>query len=89
MQRTVNEKTKVEKAQRELRKLEESNDLKWEALFFNSTTEDPIFEKLAKPVDEKLHSDKTVGVWKFDHGKWKNGIRKPFHGTIRPEGGQL
>jgi hypothetical protein len=89
MQRTANEKSKVEEAQRGLRKLEESKALKWEPLFFNSNTEDPVFERLAKPVGEDLHSDKTVGVWKFDQQKWRNGIRKPFHGTLRPDGRQF
>jgi hypothetical protein len=89
MQRTVNEKSKVEEAQRELRKLEASKGLKWKAFFFNSTTEDPVFERLKKPVEQKLCSDKTVGVWKFDHDKWKNGIQKPFHRTSRPESGHV
>jgi hypothetical protein len=89
MQKTVDEKSKVEEAQRRLRKLEESKGLKWKALFFNNTTEDPIFETLAKPIGEKLHADKTVGVWKFDREKWRSGIKKPFHGTLRPEGGQI
>ncbi len=89
MQRTVNEKSKVEVAQRQLRKLEKAKGLKWEPLFFKSTTEDPVFEKLATPMGEQLHSDKTMGVWKFDHENWKNGIQKPFHGALRPDSGQL
>ena len=87
MQRTVTEKSKVEEAQRELRKLEESKGLKWEALFFNSTLEAPVFARLAKSIGEELHSDKTVGVWRFNHEKWGSGIQRPFHGTLRPEGG--
>lgn len=57
-------------------------------MFFNSTTGDPVFEALAKSVGEELNSDKEVGVWKFDHKKWKIGIKMPFHGILRPEGGQ-
>ena len=83
----MNEKSKVEEAQRKLRKHEELKGLKWKPLFFNSTTGDPIFERLAQPVGDKLCSDKTVGVWKFNYDQWKNGIQKPFHGTLRPEGG--
>ena len=60
--RTADEKSKVEEAQRELRKLEESKGLKWKELFFNNTTEDPVFEGLAKLVGDELNSDKTVGV---------------------------
>ena len=89
MRSTAAEKLKVEEAQRELRKLEQSKGLKWRSLFFESTTGDPVFERLAKPIKKELHSDKTVGVWKFEQEKWKNGIKKPFHGTLRPEGRQM
>ncbi|KAG0648484.1 Oxysterol-binding [Hyphodiscus hymeniophilus] len=90
MQRTVKEKSKLEEAQRELRKIEESKGRTWGALFFqNTATTDPVFEKLAKPIGEQLNSDKTVGVWKFNHEKWKNGIQRPFRGTMQPEGVEL
>ena len=88
MHRTVKEKSKVEQAQRELRKFEKSKGFQWKALFFSSNSGDPVFEKLAEPIGGKLNSDKTIGVWRFDHEKWKNGIQKPFHGTLRPEGGK-
>ena len=89
MQRTVDEKLKIEEAQRELRKLEKSKGLCWKALFFNSTSGDLAFERLAKQIGGDPKSDKTGGVWKFDHEKWKNGIKKPFHGTLTPGGGQM
>jgi len=88
MQKTVDEKSKVEEAQRELRKMEESKGVKWEPLFFKSTTGDPVFERL-KQSGQGLQSDKTVGVWKFDRERWEKGVEKPFHGTLRPEDGQL
>ena len=89
IQRMVDEKFKVEEAQRQLRKVEESPGRKWTALFFNNTTVNPVFERPAKPVGEQLHSDRTMGVWKLDQEKWKNGIKKPFHGTLAPEGDHL
>jgi hypothetical protein len=88
MQKTVDEKSRVEQAQRELRELEKSKGVKWEPLFFTNTTDDPIFEKL-KQQGQELHSDKTVGVWKFDREQWGKGVERPFHGTLRPDGGQL
>jgi len=87
MQKTVDEKSKVEQAQRQLRKLEESKGEEWEGLFFNRTAEDAIFARLAKDVEEELHVEKTRGVWKFDHEKWKGGVDKPFHGDLRPGDG--
>jgi hypothetical protein len=89
MQKTVDEKSKVEQAQRELRKLEESKQLKWEPLFFKSTTSDPVFERLGQVVGEELHAVKTLGVWKFDREKWGKGVEKPFYGRFRPDGSQL
>jgi hypothetical protein len=58
-------------------------------LFFNNVTGDPVFEKLAKPIDGELCSAKTEGVWKFDDEQWKKGIQSPFHGTLRPDGGKM
>jgi hypothetical protein len=88
MQKTVDEKSKVEQAQRELRTLEESKGVKWEPLFFTNSTDDAVFERLKQPGQE-LHADKTVGVWKFDIERWEKGVEKPFHGTLRPDSGQL
>jgi hypothetical protein len=89
MQATVDEKSKVEEAQRALRKLEKSKNLKWTPLLFKNLKEDPAFDRLAKLAGEELHADKTVGVWKFDRERWDNGVKAPFHGSLRPDGGQL
>jgi hypothetical protein len=88
MQKTVDEKSRVEQAQRELRELEKSKGVKWEPLFFTNTTDDPLFGRL-KQQRQELHADKTVGVWKFDRERWGKGVERPFHGTLRPDGGQL
>jgi len=89
MQRTVDEKSKLEEAQRELRKLEESKGLKWEPLFFRSIAGDEIFERLARTIGADLCAANTEGVWKFNDEKWKEGLQAPFHGTLRPDGGQI
>ena len=88
MQATVNEKSKVEEAQRELRKLEDAKGLKWQPLFFRNSDDDPVFQKLAEPVGVSLQSDKTVGVWKFD-GEGAKNVKKPFHGNLGPAGGTV
>jgi hypothetical protein len=88
MQKTVDEKSKVEQAQRELLELRKAKGVKWEPLFFTNTTDDPVFERLKEPGQE-LHADKTMGVWKFDRERWEKGVEKPFRGTLRLDGGQL
>ena len=91
MQRTVDEKSKIEEAQREMRKLEEAKGVKWEPLFFTEiqNRRDPVLEGLAaEPVKEGLFSERS-GMWKFNHEKWKSGIKKPFHGSLKPNVGKI
>lgn len=91
MQRTVDEKSKVEEAQRQMRKREEEKGVKWEPLFFSrlQTTRDPILEDLAtEPMKDGLFSSQS-GMWKFNHEKLRKGIEKPFHGSLKPNVGQL
>ncbi len=91
MKKTVYEKSIVEEAQRQMRKKEAERGVNWEPLFFNrlQTTRDPLVEDLAEePVKEGLFSPRS-GIWKFDHKKWNNGVEKPFHGLLTPNGGQI
>jgi len=91
MQRTVDEKSKIEEAQREMRKLEEEKALKWEPLFFTKIHDhrDPVLEGLAsEPVKEGLFSERS-GMWKFNLEKWKSSVQKPFHGSLKPNVGKI
>ncbi|PMD30263.1 Oxysterol-binding protein [Hyaloscypha variabilis F] len=91
MQRTVDEKSKVEKAQREMRKQEQAKAISWEPLFFTKlqTTRDPILEDLAaEPVKEGLFSPES-GMWKFNHERLKEGVERPFHGSLKPNVGAI
>ena len=85
MQRTSDEKGKIEEGQRAMRKKEEAESLKWKTAFFSSVNEDPVFEKLALPIGGMLEDDRTIGVWKFDQSKAKEA-RKPYHGDLLPTG---
>ena len=83
MQGTSDEKSKIEQAQRQMRKKEVSEKIKWHQAFFSPAQTDPIFEELAAPIGQQLHADKTVGVWKFDPQKAKSA-KKPYHGDLKP-----
>ena len=73
------EKSKIENAQRELRRKEQSEGREWERRFFTRVpTPDPIFEALAKPIGERIESEKTGGVWRFSGDK-AAGAKPPFH----------
>lgn len=74
------EKSKVENAQRALRKQEQAEKRVWERRYFTLTTEDPILQKLSR-------SEQSMEpVWKFDQDKYdrvmenqRNGIKSPTH----------
>ena len=85
LQRIVNEKSKLEEAQRAIRKKEIVQHIKWEPKFFSSTKEDSLFDKLASATGWQLHSEMTKGVWKFDTEKAEQAT-KPYHGGLTPFG---
>ena len=63
------EKSKIENAQRELRRKEQSEGREWERRFFTRMQSGGVFDTLAKPIGERIESDKTGGVWRFDGEK--------------------
>ena len=77
MDTTNHEKSKIENSQRELRRKEQSEGREWERRFFTRVNGDPLFDKLAKPIGEKIESDKTGGIWRFDGEKAKKA-KPPF-----------
>lgn len=87
MQGTSAAKSVIEKAQREMRKREEAEGGKWEAKFFTTVDNAPLFERLAVPHGEQLQSDMTDGIWRFDDEKFRK-TRVPFHGTLTPWGSE-
>jgi oxysterol-binding protein-related protein 9/10/11 len=85
MQGIVREKSKLEEAQRAMRKKEIAQNITWEPKFFSSTKEDPLFDKLASATGWQLHSGRTKGVWRFDEEKAKQ-LSKPYYGDLTPFG---
>ena len=79
MDTTSYEKSKIENAQRELRKKEQSEGREWERRFFTrQNAADKIFEELAKPIGERIEAEKTGGVWRFDEAKARDA-KPPYH----------
>ena len=79
MDTTSVEKSKIENAQRELRKKEQVEGREWERRFFTRQPgADEVFEKLAKPIGERIEADKTGGVWRFDEAKARDA-KPPYH----------
>ncbi|KAI0107298.1 Oxysterol-binding protein [Hypoxylon sp. NC0597] len=79
------EKSKIENAQRMLRKREKEAGETWKRRYFTQVEKDPIAEKLS--IKSKSTGDCHHGmIWKFDHLKYKkimeyqrNGIKSPTH----------
>ncbi|KAL8716248.1 MAG: hypothetical protein Q9220_000153 [cf. Caloplaca sp. 1 TL-2023] len=88
MDTTNAEKSKIENAQRELRRKEQSEGKEWERAFFTKRTggsgAEDWWEKLASPAGgERIESEKTGGVWRFDEAKAREK-RRPFHEGVSP-----
>ncbi|RAH45034.1 OSBP family protein [Aspergillus aculeatinus CBS 121060] len=76
-------KSKIENAQRELRKVEKSEGREWERRFFKrvNESEDEAFQQLGPKLGlTSLESDKTGGVWRFDSAK-ATDAKPPYHAT--------
>ena len=84
MQATSDEKGKVERAQRLMRKDEENAGTKWRQTFFRTVESDPLFKKLAAKAGNSLEVERTQGIWKFDRDALKK--EKPYQGDLTPTG---
>ncbi|KAL8743205.1 MAG: hypothetical protein Q9190_004423 [Brigantiaea leucoxantha] len=86
MDTTNSEKSKIENAQRALRQRERDEKREWERKFFKRGEKaEEWWEKLAARMGERVESDKTGGVWRFDSEKAKEA-RRPFHEGVSPCG---
>ena len=86
IQTIITQKTKLEDAQRAMRKEEAAKGIKWEPKFFSSKEDDAVFRKLAAVTGWQLYAEKTKGVWRFDEEKAKKAT-KPYYDGITPFGG--
>jgi oxysterol-binding protein-related protein 9/10/11 len=92
MDATSFHKSKIENAQRELRKKEKEDGREWERKFFKNVREDedPTFSKLVKMIGgltawAGVEAEKTSGVWRFDKDR-ATTARKPFHPEVGEKG---
>lgn len=83
----VHEKTKVEQAQRLMRKDEALKGQVWSPVFFSrlEPRDYTLWSQLATAVDWELKAEKTNGVWKYDRKK-SDCAKRPFHGDLTPGG---
>lgn len=78
MDQTSNEKSKIENAQRELRKKEQAEGREWPRTFFAKVdAPEQNIVSLAKVADEPVEPAKTGGVWRFDKEK-AGKAQKPY-----------
>ncbi|PLB40759.1 OSBP family protein [Aspergillus candidus] len=75
----------IENAQRELRKVENSENTEWQRRFFKRVDgTDEQFQNLFSRANlESLESDKTGGVWRFDPSKAVDA-KPPYHSIDVP-----
>ena len=85
MRGVADEKSKLENAQRELRKQDQTSEGKWKAVFFRKEDKDAKAEKLLSVVSKKFDPKDTCGVWVFDKGRAKE-LGRPWRGSLTPHG---
>jgi len=85
MQGVSDSKSKLENAQRQLRKDPKTGEEAWQALFFIKTDSLPTAERLLANVGGKLDADRTCGVWRFNADSAKTRQR-PWRGDLTPLG---
>lgn len=82
MDATSAHKSRIENAQREMRKIEKADGREWERRFFNRVDEkgDETFLRLAKmlQITGSLDTDKTNGIWRFDREQAATA-QPPYH----------
>ena len=80
-------KSRIEIAQRALRKKEQEEKREWNRVFFSqadsSSPEEDTFQKLVKMIPgvngwQGVEPEKTAGIWRFDAEKAKNA-KTPYH----------
>ncbi|KXX79870.1 Protein kes1 [Madurella mycetomatis] len=87
MRMVVNEKTKIEQAQRQMRASEVARGKKWQPLLFRSGEGEAheVFHKLSEGLGWQLQHERTKGVWRVDDGRVKN-LQRPFRPGVTPLG---
>jgi len=84
---TITEKSKLEEAQRAMRKSEKAglHEIFRPLFFALQDGGDSLFESLAKGTGWQLQSERTKGVWKYDRQR-AHMLKKPHHGDLTPFG---
>ena len=84
MQATVREKSKIEAAQRVMRKQEATNNVSWQPVFFSKSIDQDIRNRnLAGSALHDLQREKSDEVWKADR-ELARRHKTPFHGGLTP-----
>jgi oxysterol-binding protein-related protein 9/10/11 len=85
MRGVAEHKSKLENAQRELRKRDETSEEKWESLFFRREEKNEVAEKLLSVVGQTFNPKDTKGVWRFDRERAET-LERPWRGGLAPFG---
>lgn len=85
MQGTIKEKSRLEEAQRGMRKKDGAAKC-WSPVFFSQLKGDyGLFDSLASATGLQLQPERTKGVWKYRRES-EQEAEKPYHGELTPFG---
>jgi len=91
LSQVVEEKSKLEQAQRQMRAMEAVRGVTWEPLFFRSCSgeEHEVFRRMVKEWglerEWKLEGERTKGVWRVNEEAVKE-LKRPFRKGVSPTG---
>lgn len=85
MQGVADNKSKLENAQRQLRKKPETSEESWRPLFFKKEDRHDVAQKLLGEVGQTLAKDQTQGVWRFNR-EAAASLQRPWRGDVTPFG---
>ncbi|KAK0672206.1 hypothetical protein QBC41DRAFT_217786 [Cercophora samala] len=87
LEAVTREKTKIEKAQRQMRAFEDARGETWAPLLFQSISahDFEVFHRLADGTSHQLADERTKGVWRVKDAQVKN-LQRPFRAGLTPLG---
>ena len=85
MRGVAEHKNKLENAQREMRKKNETSEENWKAAFFRQERDDPTVQKLMDVIGQTLDPESTRGIWKIDLQRAAK-CERPFREKLTPYG---
>lgn len=85
MRVVADSKSKLEQAQRQMRKQPGLSEDEWKPIFFTKNTEHKIAQQLHQTIGKDLNIEGTRGIWRFNHDTAAD-LERPWRKELTPAG---